>query len=146
MMNSLKEFTENFVAEDAAIASQASQQSQLEAQKEITVPVVSSPYFARPKIGMSNSSPEVLCIDSSDEEINPHLSNDEENESNVSPPLKEEANATPVRTGRKKPFATLLGNSNKLSLSQRKLAAENGSKYFQVMNNISKMPKSEFDP
>ena len=40
-------------------------------------------------------------------------------------------------------FATLLGNSNQLSLSQRKLAAENWSHYFQAMNPNS--VNSEFD-
>lgn len=147
MMNSLKEFTETFVAEDAALALQASQQqSLLESQKDALVaPVVtSSPYFARPKMEMMQT-PEVLCIDSSDEEVNQHLSDDEENAADSSSrPSKEVVDATPVRT--KKPFATLLGNSNRLSLSQRKLAAENGSKYFQVMNNTSEMPKSELDP
>lgn len=144
MMNSLKEFTETFVAEDAAAALQASQQSLLESQREALVPAVtSSPYFAKPKMEMQ--SPEVLCIESSDEEVNQHLSDDEENATNSSSrPMKEVVDATPVRT--KKPFATLLGNSNRLSLSQRKLAAENGSKYFQVMNNTSEMPKSELDP
>jgi hypothetical protein len=58
-----------------------------------------------------------------------------------------EMKTTPVKHSvfvNKKPFATLLGNSNKLSLSQRKLAAENGSHYFQEMNPTTSA-KPEFD-
>lgn len=148
MMNSLKEFTENFVAEDAAIlaASQASQQSLLESQQETEMPVTCSPYFTRPKVALSSASPEVVCIPSSDEETNPNLSDDGENIPKLQVQLNK-VDATPTRpmSSRKKPFGTL-GNANKLSMSQRKLAAQNGSQYFEAMNNTPAKPNSKLSP
>jgi hypothetical protein len=178
MTNSLKEFADNFVAEDAAAAALiASQQQSLASNQEeslLSTPLVvaSSPYFAKPSTFIS--SPDVVCL--SDDENNSILSVNDSLTSEISP-LKAvarpvEMNQTPVRpmlTSKippatvavqskemkttpvkhsvfvnKKPFATLLGNSNKLSLSQRKLAAENGSHYFQAMNPTTSA-KPEFD-
>jgi hypothetical protein len=178
MTNSLKEFADNFVAEDAAAAALiASQQQSLASNQEeslLSTPLVvaSSPYFAKPSTFIS--SPDVVCL--SDDENNSILSVNDSLTSEISP-LKAvarpvEMNQTPVRpmlTSKippatvavqskemkttpvkhsvfvnKKPFATLLGNSNKLSLSQRKLAAENGSHYFQEMNPTTSA-KPEFD-
>ncbi len=172
MLNSLKEFADNFVAEDAAALVASQQQlfsSNQEESKSLTPMVVSSsPYFAKPAV----SSPDVVYL--SEDENNSILSVNDSLTAENSPlktrpvqikasPVKplltnkispivpvhsNEMNATPVRhpvPRNKKPFATLLGNSNKLSLSQRKLAAENGSPYFQEMNPASTNVKPDFD-
>lgn len=169
MLNSLKEFADNFVAEDAASLIASQQQLILSTQQgsqSSTAMVVSSPYFDRSSAAaaVAVSSPQVVNV--SEDEGNSLLS--ENDISIVEPsPVKinqrsHEMNATPVRPpyskmapvaalhpqemkaapvrhslAGKKPFATLLGNSNKLSLSQRKLAAENGSHYFQFMDSTS---------
>ncbi len=157
MMNSLKEFTENFVAEDAAalVASQQQQQqlllqSQQEAEiPQLPMPVISSPYFAKPKIERSNTLSEVVCIDMTSDEDS-FLSEDMENSLKTVPPPEDEKKVlqTPAKSllSNKKPLANLIGNPNQLSMSQRKLAAENGSHYFQVMNTTSTKLKSESDP
>ncbi|XP_057365993.1 Fanconi anemia group J protein-like [Daphnia carinata] len=168
MLNSLKEFADNFVAEDAASLIASQQQLILSTQQESqssTAIVASSPYFAKSSAAaaVAVSSPEVVCI-SEDEgdtrlsesgnstiEISPMKINRRAHEMNVTPvrppaskpaPVAlhpQETKATPVRVrvAGKKPFATLLGNSNKLSMSQRKLAAENGSHFFQTTSTTS---------
>lgn len=164
MLNSLKEFADKFVAEDAATLIASQQQLILSTQQESkssTVPaiVASSPYFAKTSTASATvfSSPEVFCI--SEDQDNSALS-ENDNSTVANSPIKidarsREMNVTPVKAFSKispvavhsheikttpirrmlpgkKPFATLLGNSNKLSQSQRKLAAENGSHYFQL--------------
>uniref|UniRef100_A0A0P6DQW9 DNA 5'-3' helicase n=1 Tax=Daphnia magna TaxID=35525 RepID=A0A0P6DQW9_9CRUS len=169
MLNSLKEFADNFVAEDAASLIASQQQLILSTQQgsqSSTAMVVSSPYFDRSSAAaaVAVSSPQVVNV--SEDEGNSLLSENDISVVEPSPvkinPRSHEMNATPVRPpysktapvaalhpqemkaapvrhslAGKKPFATLLGNSNKLSLSQRKLAAENGSHYFQFMDSTS---------
>ena len=153
MMNSLKQFTENFVAEDAAALVASQQQQLLQSQQEAEVPllpmpVVSSPYFIKPKTERSNEPPEIIDIDLS-LDGDSLLSDDVENSPKIVPPPEErKVLQTPARSllSNNKPLANLIGNPHKLSLSQRKLAAENGSHYFQSMSPTSTKVKFESDP
>lgn len=173
MLNSLKEFADNFVAEDAAALVASQQQllssNQEESQSFTPMVVSSSPYFAKPAVSSPNvvylsedENDSILSVnDSLTAEISPLKTRpvQQMNASPVKPLLtnkisptvpvhSNEMKTTPVRhpvPRNKKPFATLLGNPNKLSLSQRKLAAENGSHYFQDMNPASANVKPDFD-
>ncbi|XP_046462198.1 Fanconi anemia group J protein homolog [Daphnia pulex] len=172
MLNSLKEFADNFVAEDAAALVASQQQllssTQEESQSFTPMAVSSSPYFAKPAVSSPNvvylsedENDSILSVnDSLTAEISPLKTRPVQmNASPVNPLLTNkisptvpvhstEMKTTPVRhpvPRNKKPFATLLGNPNKLSLSQRKLAAENGSHYFQDMNPAAANVKPDFD-
>jgi hypothetical protein len=172
MLNSLKEFADNFVAEDAAalVASQQQLLSSTQEESQSFTPMVvsSSPYFTKPAVSSPNvvylsedENDSILSVnDSLTAEISPLKTRPVQMNASpvkplltnkISPTLPVQSNemkTTPVRhpvSRIKKPFATLLGNSNKLSLSQRKLAAENGSHYFQDMNPASANVKPDFD-
>ena len=174
MLNSLKEFADNFVAEDAAALIASQQQllstNQDESQSSIPMVVASSPYFAKSSVAVASPDVVYLSEDDNDSILSLNNSLTAENSpfetppvqmnaspvkplltNNISPTVPVQSNemkATPVRhcvPRNKKPFATLLGNPNKLSLSQRKLAAENGSHYFQAMNPAAANVKPNFD-
>ena len=140
MMGSLKQFTDNFLAEDAQLFASTqqsqvmettiSQQSQVMETtiSQLEPSVSSSPYFVKPSI-LANTKPvpDLILLDDSDEN-SPIKATPQKEESGKSVPIT----STPIIPMIKK-FSTgsLLGQTNKMSLSQRKLAAENGSRYFQ---------------
>lgn len=136
MIFKLKEFTDNFVAEDAEIHSQQMSQS-------VVKPICSSPYFQpTPKMSTSVESDEITiltptkkiipCISLSDSPV--------QTNSGDTTPLKdvqqkENKKEIPVQdqTDRlKRNLTTLIGHSSQMSRAQRNLAAENGSPYFQT--------------
>ena len=135
MLESLKQFNDYFLAEDAQLFA-TQQQSQL---LETTTPTVSqpespigSPYFVKSSRSPNiKPVPELVLLDESNEnspvKAAPCKDQDEKGTETVSlrPPLT----STPVPTS-KKPYSigSLLGQTNKMSQSQRKLAAENGDK------------------
>ena len=144
MIFKLKEFTENFVAEDAEIYSQQSQMSQMsQMSQSAEKPICSSPYFQPvPKALPSVESDEITiltpakkvipCFNLSDSPVEAVAG-----DTTVMKDTRQEANPKDIsmvdKTDQlKRNLATLMGHSSQMSRAQRNLAAENGSPYFQI--------------
>jgi len=125
MIFKLKEFTENFVAEDAEIYSQQMSQSAIK-------PISSSPYFQFVPKASTSVEPDDITVLTPVKKIIPCISLSDS-------PVETDAVDTPLsknemndKTGHlKRNLATLMGHSSQMSRAQRNLAAENGSPYFQ---------------
>ena len=155
MTGNLKEFTDNFVAEDAEMLSQLS--SQLTESK-----IVSSPYFDRSSkdlpTSQSASSPDAdadeIDIIIPEKKTYPCISLSDSSPENSPRKLSKlhdsamktvKQQSTPAKTikdsaagvkdnapkAKRNPFETLVGHCSKMSAAQQKLAAETGSHYFQ---------------
>lgn len=154
-MESLKGFTKNFLAEDAAELL-ATQRQALESQKSVAI--MSSPYFAKqatPFKAVATSE----VIELSDDEDSPRrpppvyaetpIRKDEFKKEDSTPCAKahdDENGKILLLKKDKKKSSSLLGSSNKLSLSQQRRAAENGSRYFQTVADPSGSAQSELIP
>lgn len=150
MMQSLKGFTENFVAEDAA--------NLLAVKQEQTQSMVASPYFKEEKVATIKPEPVPMeVIELSDDEDDPALPppsfaqirvKNENIPSQIQPSFESLGfiNGMQPLAPKVTQKSSILGSSNKLSLSQQRRAAEHGSRYFVSVADPSGAIQSKFIP
>jgi len=150
MMQSLKGFTENFVAEDAA--------QLLAVKQEQSQSMVASPYFKEEKIAPIKPEPVPMeVIELSDDEDDPALPppsfaqtrvKNENIPSQIQPSFESLGfiNGMQPLAPKVTQKTSILGSSNKLSLSQQRRAAEHGSRYFVSVAGPSGEIQSKFIP